>query len=253
MTAEDPLEKLARLRDQADSLAQKADAAQVAARTTGGTDSTGSVTVTIDAAGRVRDVQVDRAWRNRLGATGLPAALQEATARANANRLEAWSTAFVEQDELPDPTARPMPLGHETFAYQLDELATAPMNSYRGQAALEELLAMLEAVERGIDQVSEQMQAQLSTTFEGRSPSGHVTVTVTGDGAVTDIRYSQQWLTVAGERAIGAETTDAFEAAYRRTRGHTITDLIDQSPLGRLQDLAQDPLGLARRLYLRDD
>jgi DNA-binding protein YbaB len=249
----DPLEELARLRDRADSIVQKVDAAQAGPTTFNGADSTNSVVVTMNAAGHVRDVKVDREWRERLSTGGLPAAVKEAVEAAGISRLQVWSDAFVEQTDSPDPRARPMPLGHESLAYRLDELATARMTSGRGRAALEELLAMAEAVERGIDQVSAQVQAHQSASYAGTSPDGHVTVTITGDGLVTEIRYNQRWLTGTHELTIGTATTKAFGAAYRQAGEHTVADMIAQSPLGEVQALSQDPLGLARRLYLRDE
>lgn len=250
---DDPLERLAELRDRADSVAQKMEAAQHQAEEYTGSDGTGLVTVTMAADGPVREVTVQRAWRERLGVAGLPAAVQEALAAAATARLAAWSEAFAEQDSAPDPRARPALLTHETLAAQVDELATGTMSGSQRRAALEELLAMAEEIERGIDQVSAQMQAQLDAAYTGRSQSGHVSATVTGAGAVSEIRYDTRWLGEAHELNIGRETTDALRAAYRRAGERTVADAVANSPLGQIQALNQDPLGLARRLYLRND
>jgi DNA-binding protein YbaB len=261
---DDPVERLAELRDRADSVAQKMEVAlgavggqkgraQHQADEYTGSDSTGLVTVSMVADGPVREVTVQRGWRERLGITGLSAAVQEAVQSAATARLGAWGEAFVEQDSAPDPRPRPAPLTYETLAAQVDELATGTMSGSQRQAALEELLAMAEEVERGIDQVSAQMQAVLDATYTGRSQSGHVSVTVTGAGAVTEIRYDSRWLGEAHELNIGRETADAFRAAYLRAGERTVADAVANSPLGQIQALSQDPLGLARRLYLRND
>lgn len=249
----DPLEKLAVLRDQADSMAQKMEQAQAQGADLTGTDGTGSVTITMAAAGAVRAVTVDRAWRDRLGVTGLSAAVREAVEAATTARMEAWGDAFVEQGDSPDPPPRPMPLSFETTAHQLDELATGTMDGGQRRAALEELLAMAEAIERGIDQVSAQMHEYLDATYTGRSRNGHVSVTLTGAGAVSEVKYDSRWLQEAHEVNIGRETAEAFQTAYRLAGERTVADLVARSPLGDVQALGQDPLGLARRLHLRED
>lgn len=250
---DDPLERLAQLRDRADSLAQKMAAAQVTPEDFTGADATGLVSVQVAGTGQVQRVSVERGWRGQLGAAGLAAAVQEAAAAAAVARLEAWGDAFVEQDDSPDPRPGPAPLSFETTAYQLNELATSKLDGSRRRAALEELLAMAEAVEQGIDQVTTQVQAQLAAEYAGRSQSGHVAVTVTGTGEVVAVRYDARWLAEAHELNIGRETADAFQAAYRRAGERTVADLVAGSPLGEIQALSQDPLGLARRLYLRDN
>jgi DNA-binding protein YbaB len=229
------------------------EAAQDQAADFTGADDTGLVSVTMAAAGHVRDVTVKRGWREQLGAAGLAAAVRDAAAAAATARLESWGDAFIEQDQSPDPRPRPMPLSFETMAYQLDELATGKLAGGQRRAALEELLSMAEAIERGIDQVSTQLQGHLDAEYSGRSQSGHVTVKVTGAGAVADVRYDVRWLVEAHELNIGRETADAFRAAYRRAGERTVADMVADSPLGEVQALSQDPLGLARRLYLRED
>jgi DNA-binding protein YbaB len=249
----DPVERLAELRDRADSVAQKMEAAQAQSADFTGTDESGLVSVTLAAVGHVQEVRVERGWREQLGAAGLGAAVREAAAAAATARLEAWGDAFIEQEDSPDPRPRPMPLTFETTAHQLDELATGKLDGSQRRAALEELLAMAEAIERGIDQVSGQMQAHLDAEYTGRSQGGHVTVKISGAGAIDEVRYDPRWLLEAHELNIGRETTDAFRAAYRRAGERTVADMVANSPLGEIQALGQDPLGLARRLYLRDD
>ena len=244
------MERLAELRDRADSVAQRMAAAQAHSTDFTGTDAEGLVSVTVTSAGHVREVTVQRGWRERLGPAGLAAAVRDAAGAAATARLAAWGDAFTAQGE---PPARPAPLPHETPAYQLVELAPGKLVGSRRRAALEELLAMAEAIERGIDEVSTQLKAQLDAEYAGRSRSGHVTVALTGAGAVAEVRYDSRWLMEAHELNIGRETTDAFQAAYRRAGERTVADMVARSPLGEIQPLSQDPLGLARRLHLREE
>ena len=98
---------------------------------------------------------------------------------------------------------------------------------------------MAEAIERGIDQVSGQMQAHLDAEYTGRSQGGHVTVKISGAGAIDEVRYDPRWLLEAHELNIGRETTDAFRAAYRRAGERTVADMVADSPLGEIQRSAR--------------
>ena len=80
-----------------------------------------------------------------------------------------------------------------------------------------------------------------------------VAVTVAGSGALSDVKYDKRWLVNAHEYNIGRETTEAFEAAYRRAGEQAVTDLLRQGPFGAALAVAQDPTELARRMRLRND
>lgn len=249
----DPLENLARLRDRADSVAQQMDAARGAAAVWSGVDDSGTVTVQVEASGDVHDVRVRQGWREQIGLDGMADAVREALVHAGNARLRAWAEMFAEQYGGPEPRARPMPLPADTFAFQLDEMATAGLTGTRLRVALEELLAMAQTVEDGIDQMAERMRSQLDARHVGRSRSGHVIVTVTGSNDIAEIQYDMGWLARANERNIERETFEGLRAAYQQVSRRSATDVIAQGPLREIQALGQDPLGLARRLSLRDD
>lgn len=253
MVHDDPVERLSQLRDRADSLAQKMQTAQSRVTAFTGADSTGAITVTVNAAGHVREVAVEQGWRRRIDPERLPDAVREAVRTASVARLQVWGEAFAEQDEAVDPRARAASLPGETVAAQLDEVATVKLTSGHGRLVLAELLAMAEEVERGLDQASAQIQAQLSAAFEATSDGGHVAAAVSGSGEVTGLRYDRRWLAEAHETNVGRETAQALRAAYRRAGEHSAAAIVERGPLGEIQALGQDPLGLARRLRLRDN
>lgn len=236
-----------RLREQAVAAREHAWAAAAGARDARGTDRTGAVTVSLDGDGHVAAIQVAAGWRHRLDPDELGDAVREAAQAAAVERLASWGEAYADDS----PVAAEVP-PHDGFAQQLQNAATARMSSADGRAALMELLAMAEAVERGLDEVSANLQSTVDATHTGRSPDRHVTVTVTGGGEVAGVRYDRGWLRDAHEINIGRQTLSAFTAAYAAAARSGVDRLIADSPIGEVQRAAQDPFGLARRLRLHD-
>jgi DNA-binding protein YbaB len=254
----DPLADSERRRGEAAAARERARAATVAAADARGTDGTGTITVSLDGHGHVAGVQVAAGWRRSLDPDELGDAVREAAQAAAVERLTAWGEAYADDSGADsgagsgaaDAGAADVP--HEDFAEQLRAAATARLSSADGRAALLELLAMAEAVERGLDEVSARLRSTLDATHTGRSADRHVTVTITGGGEVADIRYDRGWLRDAHEINIGRQTLSAFTAAYAAAARSGVERLIADSPLGEVQRAAQDPFGLARRLRLSD-
>jgi DNA-binding protein YbaB len=248
----DPLEDLGRLVGDATAERERTRAAAAAAADVRGVDSTGAVTVTLDGDGHVSTVQVAAGWRRWLDPDELGDAVREAIQAAAVARLAAWGEAYADGSATSSDVATdPSPV-QDDFAQRLREAATGRMSSADGRAALLELLAMAEAVERGLDDVSARLQSTIDAVHTGRSADRHVTVTVTGGGEVTGVRYDRGWLRDAHEINIGRQTVSAFTAAYASAARSGVDRLIAESPLGEVQRAAQDPLGLARRLRLHD-
>jgi DNA-binding protein YbaB len=243
----DPLEDLGRLLAEAAAAREQSRAAAAGAVSVRGSDSTQVVTVSLDGDGHVAAVHVAAGWRQQLDPEDLGDAVREAVQAAAVARLAAWGEAYADEPVA----ATTAPVGN-TFAKQLNEVATARMSSADGRAALLELLAMAEAVERGLDEVSGRLQSTVDATHTGRSADRHVTVTVTGGGDVTGVRYDRGWLRDAHEVNIGRQTVSAFAAAYASAARSSVDRLIAESSLGKVQRAAQDPFGLARRLRLHD-
>lgn len=249
---QDPLEKLARLREEADGFAQRMEAAARAPSKATGSDPSGTVTVTVTADGQILNLGLDRSWRTHVGADGLAAAVTAAVSAAAAASARQWADAVMRQQTCPNPTPRPFMLV-DSPAYQLDELATAQMTPSAGRAALEELLLMAEAVERGIDELSEHLTAGSQHRYVGRSRARHVEVVVSGDGAVEDVRHDQRWLARADDPSVARETTEALREAQSLAAQSAAVNLIVDGRLQDIQRLGQDPMELARRLRLRED
>jgi DNA-binding protein YbaB len=112
------------------------------------------------------------------------------------------------------------------------------------------MLAMVREINASIDQVSAEVDQHLRAEYSARSSSGHVTATVTGAGAVTGIGFDRAWLTRAHHSNVGREITEALQAAYAAAAEHGTQHIVDASPLGRIQRLAQDPVALAQTTRL---
>jgi DNA-binding protein YbaB len=264
---DDRLDALRRLFEEGDGLLRTAgSAAQVSAAP--GSDSTESVSVTLDGQGQVVGVSVVVSWQRRLGAEGLPGAVVEAVRDASMRRLNAWGEAYGEDGGDPSAhatgasaggifvaggaVAEPVELDRGDFQRRLQAAATGQMSDADRRAALIELLELAEAIERGIDEVSGKLQATIQATHTGQSPDRHVTVTMTGGGDVTDVRFNRAWLREAHEINVGRQITAAFRAAYEKVAAQGVSQLIADSPLGEVQRATQDPLGLAHRLRMTD-
>jgi DNA-binding protein YbaB len=248
--SDDWAEDLARLHDELDKAAQRFAEANSHVEPVTASDSSGSVSVTLDKQGVLQEVKVGATWRKSLEPTTLGAAVQEATSTAVAKRTEAWSTRFAEQSNEPNPPVRPMPPSSESVAAQLSAMSDGA-GAGPHTAALEELLAMVRAVNAGIDEATSEVAAYLAATYTGRSHSGHVRATVLGSGAVTELSYEQRWIAKAHHFNVGRETTEAIHDAQQKMANRGVQGIIDASQLGQVLALANDPKALAERLRLR--
>jgi DNA-binding protein YbaB len=243
---DDLLGRLEQVHDEADILAQRVEAAQAAAaKSHSGADQTGTVSTQIDEAGRLREVALDRSWRNTIDPKELGAAVQEAFGRAMSSRLETFGAALDAQEKVPPPPPR-SPSGAQA---ELPRLLQQAATDDKGHgAALTEIASFLAEVNESLAQLDEQITAVTSATHAGRSKAGHVTATVTATGDLTGIRYDLRWLMNAHEFNIGRETVEAVRAAVRKAGQHSIDDAIARSPFGRLRAASQDPQEFIRRL-----
>ncbi|GII23266.1 hypothetical protein [Planosporangium mesophilum] len=242
---------LERLVDETALLERRARAAAGAAAGARGEDATGTVNITLDDAGRVSTVQVAARWSERVGAEALGDAVREAVQAAAVARLSAWGETFV--DDAAEAVPGPGSLDRDGLAERLHQLTSSGrMTAEDTRVALLELLALVEDMERGIDEVGERLPAVESAVHTGHSADRRVTVSLTGGGDVREIRYDRRWLAQAHEINIGRQTASAFAAAYEAAARAGAAQLIAGSRLGQVQRATQDPLGLARRLRLTD-
>lgn len=245
---EDPTEQVAELRDALDRQTERFERARGEIGPLTAADSSGAVTVTVDAEGVLRSVAVAADWQRHLQPEALGGGVQDAMAAAAASRAQRWATTYA-QDE-PPPALRPMPTPGQSLAGRLTELTeqAAPAGD---EHVLGALLEMVRELNDSIDQVSADVQRALGAQFTGRSSSGHVTAVVTGAGAVAAMGCDDSWVRRAHHSNVGREMTEAIRDAYRQAADRRPAQIIEDSPLGQIQRLAGDPTALADRLRLR--
>jgi DNA-binding protein YbaB len=233
---DDQLAALAALRDDGDALLRRT---RSAARAAGepGSDSTGSVMVTLNEHGRVATMVVARDWRTHLTNEQLGAAVVAAVRDASMRRVGTWSGTHSAAAE-------------EGFQNRLDSIISGPLSEAEREAALVVLLEVAESIEQGLDEVCGSLQQTLSTIHTGVSPHREVIVELTGGGDVTAVRFDRCWLRDAHEANLAQQVVAAFETAYELVAAHGVQRLIADSPLGEAQRMMQDPFVFARRFRL---
>ncbi|MEU4157791.1 YbaB/EbfC family nucleoid-associated protein [Actinoplanes sp. NPDC026670] len=237
---DDRLRALAVLRDDGEALLRRARSAAHAPGEAG-SDSTGSVTVTLNEHGRVATVSVVNRWRSSLTREQLGEAVAEAVRDASVRRLTAWGDEYA-RPVAPEPVPPPARLQQH-----LEAITSAPLSGADREAALVVLLHVVESIEQGLDEVSSRMQQTLSATHTGHSSHREVTVELTGGGDVVAVRFKRSWLDDAHEANLARQIVMAFRAAYEQVAAHGVERLIADSPLGEAQWVMQDPFGFARR------
>lgn len=216
-----------------------------------GSDPTAAVTVGLDPRGRVNAMTVAADWRRRTR-NSLPDAVRAAIEAATTARLEAWANAMNDPSTgMTSATELDLEAPRD-FAAQLQEAVAAHPTPEAGEAALGELLGILQQVERGLDEASAQVERALSRAVRGRSSDGKVAVTLSGGGDLHEVRYDRNWLQHAAASSISRQTLAAFGDAYSQLDQGGVAKLIADSALGEAQQAVQDPFGLARRMRLTD-
>ncbi|PKW28115.1 hypothetical protein [Phycicoccus duodecadis] len=249
------MDEVDRLYDTRDGFDRAAQALGAAAVPTGrpyeGTDESGEVRVRLTPEGHLDDVRVGMGWRSRLGADALPAAVQDAIARASAGRLEDWGHGLDTALSGPPAPLRPAPALYDTLAGQLEDRVRSARTPAEIRAVEAALVEVMDELLRSVDEATAEVDAVLTETVRGESGRDrHVVVELTATGEVTTLTYDDAWLQRAHAANIGRETMLAVTAARRALTGRTVADAVAGSRLNRLQTMLNDPDAVAARLGL---
>ena len=182
-----------------------------------GADSTGRVTVDIDAEGRPTGVQVDERWSSDLAAEALGAAVLEAYQDAVSKHLGEWSES----------------LEREGFGYQMRDFKTsaAPVNPFvvpgaprsgrdLGQLA-EELMRLLDTSH------ARATSPTAGTAAAGHRATGQVSVTLT-NGQLAAVHIDARWAQEHSAHAIAAEVMGAVTRAQASAAPDTVVPAGDR-------------------------
>ncbi|WP_309115774.1 YbaB/EbfC family nucleoid-associated protein [Saccharothrix sp.] len=189
-----------------------------------GRDAAGVVTVAVDETARVRQVTLDRGWREALDPRRLGAAVVEA---AN----DATLRALVNQAERPPTTTTP---------------PTPPTDEPITPAAAQQLL---DAVHADLDAFTRRLAGVVDRDVAVTSRGGHVHGTAR-TGRVLDLSVDPHWARRARDSEIGSELLDVLAALHARSTPGELASGPHSAAISELTALLSDPQTLLRRLGL---
>ncbi len=236
------VEELAELRESADVLTQKLDEVQRRLKPVVAKDDSGEVTVRLDEDGAVQSVQVGFAWRDRLTATELPAAVLDAVTAAKMASFGQWAEAYQEVEDAeraaPQPTrARPTDNGASVTQALMEAIESHGGTPERADEMLRTLLA---DVREGLDDANRLLDEHATKHFTGRS-GRHVTAEIGPGGELTSLTFDPSWAQEAHPANLGRETTQAIQAATEKSRREGFDAVMQATKLTAIARMATDP------------
>lgn len=234
----DPLEDLSVAREEADVLNQQLERTQQLMQRVEGTDESGQVRAMLDRDGGFESVRIGFAWRQQFGSERLSPAIVEAVVAAKTARLEAWTNAFGEVEDVPARRARPSADG-DPVVEAMRALTQSSQNS--AEAAFRAADNVLSDLVEGLDEANSLLDAHADSTFKGRSSSGHVTATVSGGGDLKTVDFDRRWIGRAHDANLSRETTGAILRAVKAAREQGLTALLQTTKIAQIARLATDP------------
>lgn len=241
----DDLEHLWQLRDEADQRAQVWQRAGSPIPATS-SDPTGSVTVAVDGKGIPTEIQISTNWQARLDPEELGPAIQQAITQAGLTMVEDWFTKCAKSIEEPLPPVRPMESPHESVSAGVRQAIEA-LPEGQSDRLMNGLTDYLTQFNAGIDAVMANLAQRAEVQGTGRLQG--ITVTLSGNGQVNDIDFSNAWLSRSSPRAIANETLRALQLAREDLAKRQ--DNQAQDSLLQLASLSSDPTAMVQWLTQR--
>lgn len=226
-------DRIRRLREQAESMLS-------APPTVVGSDDTGLVEVQLDGAGRVTAVEVHREWARRLG----PESIGRAVVSAAGDAVTRRATVFA--DQITNPAPAPARSPEPRFSPEPDP----PRDNERRGAQLLDLMSTLDQALAEIDVLTDRLEALATREITGRSASGRVTVTITGQQLVA-VEPDGRWLREDPTgRQVADEIESACRTAYAAAAQQTEAAEAESPHVAEVRALTRDPREFVRRLGL---
>jgi hypothetical protein len=170
-----------------------------------GADPSDSVWVSIDAEGRVEDVDISRSWRDRIEPGAFPAALFEAYldgVRKVVSAVAVDALASQEQTGGAPGSDRPAATGS----------AEPPADEREWLSATWSLLEEVDEQLRRLDRINATIEARDGRRTTLTSPHGYLSARIEGP-AISEITGDVQRLRVAGTEQLRLEALALFRAA----------------------------------------
>lgn len=241
MRDEDMLREIEQFQRQAAALRSVLEDAQAQApRTSTGTDSSGSVRVTVSRDGLPLEIRVDSSWRQQLTPSGLGPAVVEGAHAAGQARLAAWSEI----------------LNTGNWQAEAEEILRSDEASSSWTTPLNEVPPMFRAAPagpptRGLDELAEDMMSALRKAERtgaaspavaeviGEAFDGKVAVALSRSAGLTRCEIAVEWAAEANAREVNRGLERALDDAIDKL--NALSD--DPGPGGGLDAMFAEAMG----------
>lgn len=164
-------------------------------------DSTGAVTVVLDAEGQPVKITVAAAWRQRLGTRTLGAAVMDASGKAAQVRMRAWTGALQEgvwARKMAQLMASGPEAGVPEQAPEMFRATRAPQHPHRLGDLADEMVKAIDA--------SQSPRAERAAQFRGTNSRRTVAITLSASG-LTGCAVDTGWVNGKSGAAVSAALT----------------------------------------------
>jgi hypothetical protein len=236
------------LRREAETLSERFNVGQDAtAATYDGYDPTRSIRVAVDSGGRVRDVEVERSWRDSIDPRQLGASILAAANAATMERISGWAALVAEAPGNASTNGYRSQYARDGAPHYPD--AGGGPTSRAARETMREMFDLLDGIESELDDLERRLEARVRQGTVGHGAGHHISVTLSG-GQIANVEIVDvRWLEIANNLTIASEARSAFEAAHTAAKDAE-QDTVNRGAIGALQALVGDPEGLLRRLGL---
>lgn len=206
-----------------------------------GCDATGTVTVVVDADGRVVDVTIDRDKFREGDLRQIAGATVEAAGAAGVSRMSDWAERVTQADAtLPAAVLTPAPPVPERFEINPPRTMVDQVLTLIHRASEESAAEAKRA---------DALAAAPPRLTKGRSGGGHVVVRLDGERvAKVEIETTTPWIATANQLEIAGELREAFADAYRNV-DEAAPRRRANSAIDELRKLTEDPQEFVDTLF----
>lgn len=200
-------------------------------------DDKGAVTLTLEANGSVKTLELDEDWRDTIGEETLGLTIsscyQDALAQRTGNWMKAYSEAADEGEATPLPEPRPVELGDPSSAWGIE--------------GREQLRAMYAAAEAEQDTFIAHRKQRARQARDGVNAAKTVTVTREGD-TISAIKLDERWVRNTNDGVIEQEVVRAMNNVMAMSAKDRENKYKGFPAIEQLMSVGNNPQELMRRM-----